>query len=464
MMVMFGLEKRRRAIEEIKAIKWRQWVLMPALPVTGAALITNTIVIIDGLESFASYSNDNTGPFSFYDVPNGPVRSKVITAITLEVVLLVALWAETIHFAIFFHRDDRVYRRSAIQVSLVAALVVLAAVMKVVGDELVGMPLNVDTAITKRPELTAEQFSAAYKSWLHFVISETGLIVFIVAIINGAVHVIVLIFWLWLLPARHRLPNRYEPVVDSKKRSKTLGSSSHPSYELVNTADPVDTGPLAAVFQEHELARRLNANKSQITPAKAQGPSLGFISSRGPQFNPVVRYWMINPLRSGAWGITAVFLVFFIIDPIVEIVFYSLIKTHNLRCRWYCHLAFAYPWPIVIWTVITITLLRMKIPFDRRVFTKGPRLDALVTITALPFIPLWLLVHITRFAEFSLDSGDEYTNYIDSDPGRSRAYGAILGLKILELTFALLLALSLSIMGHTIYKFYKSGKSSSELN
>lgn len=113
-----------------------------------------------------------------------------------------------------------------------------------------------------------------------------------------------------------------------------------------------------------------------------------------------------------------------------------------------------------MWAAVIILLLQLKIPFNRPVFPKGPRLDVVITIAALPFIPLWLLVHIMRFAEFSIDSGSEYTNYIESDPGRSSAYGTIAILKILELSFALIMAIGLSVMGHTVYKFYKAGRDS----
>lgn len=107
-------------------------------------------------------------------------------------------------------------------------------------------------------------------------------------------------------------------------------------------------------------------------------------------------------------------------------------------------------------------LLRMKIPFNRRVFVKGPRLDVLVTIIALLFIPVWLLVHITRFVDFSLDGNDAYVDYIESNSGRSAAYGVIAALKILEVSFAIILGICLSIMGHTIYNFYRAGKSSND--
>ncbi|KAI0804130.1 hypothetical protein GGR55DRAFT_334098 [Xylaria sp. FL0064] len=462
-MPWFGRDERRRAAEQIKAVKWRQWVLMPSISVTIAALVINTIVIITALDSFANYSNDDTGKFSFYDLPDGLIRSKVVTAVSLEVVLLAVLWAETLYFAVFFHRDDRVHRRCVIQASLSIVLIVLAVVLKVIVDELVAIPSTFDTSTTKRPELTAEQFSAAYSSWQSSIISDPVLIVFAVAVTDAAIHAIVLVFWLWLLPARHRLPNRYEPVIEPKKRKRVVGSSARSSYELVNTTDSsVNSGPLEVVFREHERARlsnRINSSNTSQKPVKETYSAS--LSSCGPQFDPIVRYWMVNPLRDGAWPVTAVFIVFFFVDPVLEIVFYSLTKTHGLRCSWYCYLSFAYPWPIVLWMAIIVVLLRMKMPFNRRIFGKGPRLDVLLTITALPFIPVWFLVHITRFAEFSLDSGKDYQDYIDSDPGRSSAYGVISALKILEVSFAIILGICLSIMGHTLYRFYTAGRNSS---
>jgi hypothetical protein len=113
-----------------------------------------------------------------------------------------------------------------------------------------------------------------------------------------------------------------------------------------------------------------------------------------------------------------------------------------------------------LWAAIVIILLRLKIPFNRRVFPNGPRLDIVITVVALPFVPLWLLVHIMRFAEFSIDSDSEYQDYIESDPGRSSTYGTIAVLKILEVSFAIIMAIGLSVMGHTVYKFYQAGRAS----
>ncbi|KAI1133033.1 hypothetical protein F5Y10DRAFT_230007 [Nemania abortiva] len=465
-MPWIGRDRQRRIEGKIKAIKWRQWVLMPAIPVTGAALIINSIVIIYGLQNFANYSSDSTGHFSFYDLPDGPVRSKVVAAVSLKAALLVVLWAETIYFAVFFSRDDRVHRRCIIQGGLSAALVALAAVMHVLDDQLVAMPVAFDPATTKRPDLTAEQFDAAYSSWRDLLISQTGLIAFAIAIVDATFHAIVLVFWLWLLPARHRLPNRYEPVIDTKRRQRLVNCRNESSYELVATADPVDPGPLEAVFQEHEQARLSNGHSSSTAPKKTtqETPPVSVSFSGGPRFDPIVRYWMVNPLRNGGgWFITVVFLSFFSFDGAVEIAVYILTKRYRLRCEWYCYLAVAYPWPVVLWTIITAILLLMKIPFDRRVFVKGPRLDVLVTLAALPFIPAWIIVHITRFTDFSLDGNDGYQDYIESDSGRSNAYGAILVLKILELSFALILLICLIVIGPGIYAFYKAGKKSTTI-
>ncbi|KAI0118883.1 hypothetical protein GGR51DRAFT_498076 [Nemania sp. FL0031] len=459
-MLCIGRERQRRVEEKLKAIKWRQWVLLSAIPITGAAIVINSILIIYPLESFAHYSNDGTGNFSFYDIPDGPVRSKVIAAVSVGVLLLVTLWVESIHFAVFFHRDDHVYRRCTIQAGLSAALIVLAVVRQVLGTQLVTMPVAFDTTTTKRPDLTAEQFNAAYGSWRDFVISDTGLIAFAVAVVNASFHVIVLVFWLWLLPARHRLPNRYEPVIDPKRR-RLVGNRNESGYELVATAGSGDIGVLEGVFQEHEQARHSNGNSSLKAPQKAtQESSKVSTSSSGPQFDPIVRYWMVNPLLDGGWFFTAVFLLFFVYDSIVEIVVYILTKTYKLRCNWYCYLAIAYPWPIIAWAISIAILVRMRVPFDRRISAKGPRLDVLVTIIGLPFIPTWIIVHITRFTDFSLDGEGDYGDYIESDPGRDKAYGAMLVLKVLELSFALILAICLLVVGHTVYKFYRAGRRS----
>ncbi|KAI1423829.1 hypothetical protein F5Y12DRAFT_785770 [Xylaria sp. FL1777] len=450
-MLWFGRDERHVATKT-KALKWRQWVLVLTVPL---ALI-DTIFIISALTNFSNYSNDNSEKFSFYDLPDGLVRSKIITAASLEVVMLAFLWADTIYSVLLFHHDDRVHRRCVIQASLSVVVIVLAAALKAVGNEIATLPSTFDTSATRRPELTAEQFSAAYGSWRDSVISTSGLISFIIAIIDAAIHAIVIVFWLWLLPARHRLPNRYEPVIEARKRKRVVGNSIRSSYELVDTADRVGTGPLEVVFQEHERTRLLNRNNLSAAQKPVKEPFQLSASSGGPQFDPPVRYWMVNPLREGVRDIIFVFIVFFFYHPAFEIVLYSLTKTKGLRCPWYCYLAFAFPWPIVLWMIIIIVLLRMKVPFNRRVFAKGPRLDVLITITALPFIPLWFLVHISRFAGLWLD-GD----YTDSDPGRSRAYNVIIVLKMVEIWCAIRVGITLSI-GHTKYRFYTAGRSSSK--
>lgn len=248
---------QRRAARKIATIKWREWLLLPSIPLTAAALLINTIVVITYLQNFASHSDDKTGRFSFYDLPDGPVRSKVVAAVSLEAALLVVLWAETLHFLLFFHRDDRVRRRGAIQAGLATALVVFAAVTKVVSDQLTATPFTSAAATAKRPDLTLAQFNAAYGSWLDSVLGESIFIVLIVSVADAAAHFIVVVFWLWLLPARHRLPNRYEPVIGPRKGRRRIigGNGDHSSYHLIETADVVNVGPLEAVFQEHERTR-----------------------------------------------------------------------------------------------------------------------------------------------------------------------------------------------------------------
>jgi len=287
-MAWFGHEESLRLrIEKVKAVKWRQWILLPSIPTTIAALIANTIAVITALGSFANYSNAYTGiKFSFYDLPDGPegsnsnnnnnIRSKIVTAVSLEIVMLVVLWAETIYFAIFFHRDDRVHKRCAIQASLSALLIAIAAAMKVTQDELAVMPLdlnNLSEMRTHRPDLTAKQFDAAYRSWRGAVIEDTGLIAFIISVVDATIHLIVILFWIWLLPARHRLPNRYEPVVRPKKKKQMknvllFGGQEHGNvseYELLSSATMVGTGPLEAVFQEHERVRLSGLNKTSVS-------------------------------------------------------------------------------------------------------------------------------------------------------------------------------------------------------
>lgn len=253
------------------AKSWRRWTFLPAIPPTGAAFIVNTILIISNLQDFANYSDEKTGHFSFYDLPDGTVRSRFITAVSLSVVVLVALWAETIYFLIFFHRHSRVHRRCAIQASLSAAHIVFATATKVVDDGLLATPSALDpAATTKRPELTAEQYAAAYNSWRSATIGLKSRIVFAIAVADAAVHIIVLVFWLWLLPVRERLPNQYEPVIRPEKGRRLLGiaeSRSQSVHELTGTADSVRIiGPLEAVFQEHERTRLLNRKSSSVRP------------------------------------------------------------------------------------------------------------------------------------------------------------------------------------------------------
>ncbi|KAI0166557.1 hypothetical protein GGR57DRAFT_29773 [Xylariaceae sp. FL1272] len=441
--------------------KWRQWSLLPAVPITGAGLVVTSITAITGLTNFAHYQDDNGGSFSFYELPQGEIRSKIITTIALQISLLVAIWASCVHFLVFFHRDDSVHRRAAIQTIFAVTVVVLAAWMKVTGDGVTTLPLVIDMPMTNRSDVTTEQFVSVYNSWRDFVITQTGLISFLACIIVSGFHFVVILLWVWLLPPRYRLPNNYVPVV-KPRRWRTLASSkrSHSCYELVQTTGLAVSGRLEEVYQDHEQSRRStlkNSLKKQQNAIRAVSATKN--ASTGPQFEPVVRYWMLNPLRGGLWVISAAFLVFFTLSMVLEPVFYILTRAHDLRCQWDCYLSFVYPYPVALWAGFVTSLLRLRIPFNRRVFgDKGPRLDVLVTITALPFIPVFVVVHIAHFVSFSTDGNGKYQDYIESDSGREHAYGVIASLKIIELAFAIIIGLGLSLLIHTIYKFYKQAR------
>ncbi|KAI1328345.1 hypothetical protein F5Y16DRAFT_159521 [Xylariaceae sp. FL0255] len=454
----------RQRIAEFKAIKWRQWLILPTLIITAAALVIITIEIASTFNSFSSDPDDSDFKgFSFYDIPESSFRSKVVTAFSLQIALLVDLWAAAIHFLVFFHRDDAVYRRCTIQGSLSAALLALAVALRIVLENVKNeLPLDFNPTTTGLPNLDPGQFSAACKSWLDDVLDNS--VVLPVSVFVAAAHDIVLVFWLWLLPVRLRLPNRYEPVVAHKKNrylppcpGQGRGGSSR---EVVGVADSSTGGLLEDVFQKHE-AKRLATSNGQKTSAKAFRSRLPKASnvSGGPKFEPIVRYWMLSPLHgSGAWPIGAFLMAFLALDLVLEIIFYSLTRAYGLHCVWYCQLAFAYPWPIVLEAVIIVVLLRKKVLFERRLFPGGPRLEVIFTITAIPLLLLWALVHITRFVDLTADgNNDAYQDYISSDAGRSAAYSFIFVLKIIEVSIAIFLGIAMSLLSRTMYKFYQKG-------
>lgn len=94
--------------------------------------------------------------------------------------------------------------------------------------------------------------------------TRVGDVILSVSVVDGFLRLVAIVFWLWLLPDRWRLPWNYEPV-RTKAALGTRQSGSLTEIEM-NTMTPSSrtSGRMDEIFQKHEelFLRKRNQEKA----------------------------------------------------------------------------------------------------------------------------------------------------------------------------------------------------------
>lgn len=244
------------------------------------------------------------------------------------------------YFLIFWHRDDKTYLRSAILIGLAVAGVALTVVGLDVGKASSKIPLDVEAALRIRPDLTADDLRNGYEQWLHVTSQGFGAM-FVLAVLDSIIRIVAVAFWLWLLPQRWRLPNRYEPVIHAKNRQVVAGDTSGSYIELFDRSE-AQPGSLDAISRAHEKHwRRLREERTldETQPSSNDVKSMPAhrrqaISREGPQFEHVVRYWESQKKQMSRSFVSLLVFVVTVFIAVYETAIYGITRSYDLECSW----------------------------------------------------------------------------------------------------------------------------------
>ncbi|KAK4205274.1 hypothetical protein QBC40DRAFT_344804 [Triangularia verruculosa] len=260
-----------------------------------AIILSSIISFIKSFGLFLSIHHNQLGGvvLELADIPNEQSRRlfqvrKVLCAIQLAIAV-----PGMVYFAHFWWHINKTQLRSA--------LVLIAAVS---GLSIAAANILMATIATRmlnkmKPE-TPEDVQEGYRGLarLHMWFS-TG--VLCATAIDSIIQGVAVAFWAWLFPPRWRVPNRYRPVVQVKKRGNLEGLDA---YQMrAHERGMVDGGSmLAQLFTRHEKLRPegplrtdtyINLGlKRRHSVELDQSDSVSTASSiTGPKFHSATRYW-----------------------------------------------------------------------------------------------------------------------------------------------------------------------------
>ncbi len=223
-----------------------------------------------------NYSASDGSPTTFNfreELPEGRLRDVAGRMFAINACQITAASVNVIYFVLFWHRNDRTHLRSGISLGLSVVAVAFASINLALQSDLAKAPLDREEILRRRPELTTSQLDEMYGSWLKaFRLNSRQ--PFVLNTIMAVIQMAAIAFWLWFLPARCRLPNRYLPVVTTTGwwRGSAKEGLLYSQISLVDNPDASSTGPLAAIFDEHEKARDVaQTTKSEVS---LQGPTI----------------------------------------------------------------------------------------------------------------------------------------------------------------------------------------------
>ncbi|KAJ3569697.1 hypothetical protein NPX13_g5994 [Xylaria arbuscula] len=333
---IWGAVRRFLTPKVKKARDWKRIYLIASFSGAGVSFIGLVFPTIVQLNE-VSYTLKT---FAFADAYHETAHAKSTQFLGVSISLVVLILAQAAYFFIFWPGyDHTVLRTSAILVSVPVNLA-LAWVQFTTLDDIFSLPIDpgkskphsigvLDDEIQERYDHLARGMGRV--KWFIPVISISLTIVYC-----GAV-----VFWLWLLPSRHRLPNRYEPVIFSKETSAPLTTRVAESIELTEIAMSNSAGHLEAIFREHENARVHNLLTLRTSSPSTRRRRVGISpraprrSSTGPELAPDARYWMLSNAEDDLkfWVIGMISFIVFGLGS--EIPTYAILRANELKCPWY---------------------------------------------------------------------------------------------------------------------------------
>lgn len=266
-------EAKKKKKKKKKKRNWRVRLLVVSVSLTlffAMAIGVGFLMNLSTQEYRASKETDATFNFRT-ELPDGQLRDLARKILALYACHIAAAGANLTYFVFFWPRNDRTYLRSAVTVALSAVAVGFASANLVLCAGVAKAPFDAAEIVrSRRPDLKAEELQEVYATWLK---GYRITMPFVLSVLTAVVQMATVAFWVWFLPARCRLPNRYLPVVQGTKwwlwwwPYSTKGGLLYAQVDSVDiNMDTLGTGPLAAVFEAHEQARDTTVNtKSKVS-------------------------------------------------------------------------------------------------------------------------------------------------------------------------------------------------------
>ncbi|KAI1314210.1 hypothetical protein F5Y03DRAFT_402440 [Xylaria venustula] len=328
----------------------------------------------------------------------------------ISILFFVLIAAQGIYFYIFWPGYNYTILRTCLLLVVIPINLALVWIRLSLLREISAATVDPSRSRDRGADLTDDKILEQYEFQMKGM-RKVGWMIAVSSLLLAIVQLGAAAFWLWLLPSRHRLPNRYEPVILTKGPSLTaIHEPDSIELEILPTAD--SSSRLEAIFKDHENARVLKLLPSSIGAPSAtrrrhvgQSSQVAQRGSNRPKLAPGVRYWMLSNAESELKFWVIAMAVFIRINIGFEIPIYTILRANNLRCPWHCHAGLVHPVVFGLWLVAFVVLLIRRVAFDTRIF-KIIRLDLLLLITYCMSWAFWLVVHIPRYFSPSQDKRD----------------------------------------------------------
>ncbi|KAI0425369.1 hypothetical protein F5Y09DRAFT_352324 [Xylaria sp. FL1042] len=235
-------------------------------------------------------------------------RSTHQTLRALSITHIVFVVFDLFYFIFLWRHPNHTYRRSAVALALAAPVVLLALLILHYGDEL--------------PEQESSRSLVIALCWSRVALSATAFLT----------QVSTVVLCTWLLFARWRYPNLYEPVVPIEKGDTASRQQRDSNVHMMPIA-PNESQPsrLSDIYRLHEGLREQSnitlqvhsrlQKRNSIERARG-GPQQSGTSSQ-PNFEPAVRF-RCSELRRSVWRNMAVrsavvLVVEAVLEPVVSV-------------------------------------------------------------------------------------------------------------------------------------------------